>query len=169
MSVSQTTTGSALWHRVLNDPQLRDLPYKIETEEPDKIILRPRKARHSLQQGQLVGLLLEHVAGGKPAVEFAVETPRGVKVPDVVWISDALAAKLSLDAEASSNMPELVIEVLSRSNPQREMAEKVQLYLDGGAKEVWLCDVDGNLTFYDSTGEQAASSFAPSFPSTLPS
>ena len=90
-------------------------------------------------------------------------------MPDVVWISDALAAKLSLDAEASSNMPELVIEVLSRSNPQREMAEKVQLYLDGGAKEVWLCDVDGNLTFYDSTGEQAASSFAPSFPSTLPS
>ena len=75
MSVSQTTTGSALWHRVLNDPQLRDLPYKIETEEPDKIILSPHNARHSLQQGQLVGLLLEHVAGGKPAVEFAVETP----------------------------------------------------------------------------------------------
>ena len=169
MSVSQTTTGSALRRRVLNDPQLRDLPYKIETEKPDKIILRPRNARHGLQQGRLVQLLSAHLPDGRPAVEFAVETPRGVKVPDVVWISDALAAQLNIDAEASSIMPELVIEVLSRSNPQREMAEKVQLYLDGGAQEVWLCDVDGNLTFYDGTGEQAASSLVPSFPGILPS
>jgi Uma2 family endonuclease len=161
------TTTPSLWHRVLNDPQLRDLPFKIETEEPDRIILSPHKARHSLHQGRLVELLSEHVPGGRSAVEFAVETPRGVKVPDVAWISDAVIAELRLDDEASRTMPEIVIEVLSQSNPQREMQERIRLYLDGGAHEVWLCDADGRLAFYGVSGEIDGSALAPSFPRSL--
>ncbi len=164
-----TTTSSALWHRVLTDPQLRDLPFKIETEEPDRIILSPHKARRSLQQGRLVRLLAQYMPEGELAVEFAVETPRGVKVPDVVWISATRAANMPLDDEASRVMPELVIEVLSRSNSKQQMAEKVQLYSDSGAQEVWLCDADSRLTFYDASGERDASSLAPSFPRAVPS
>ncbi len=164
------TTTSPLWHRVLADPRLRDLPYRVETEEPDRIILSPHKPRHSFQQSRLVRLLFEHVQeAGEPTVEFAVETPHGVKVPDVVWISDSRAAQIPDDAEASPVMPELVVEVLSRSNPKREMMGKVQLYLQGGAHEVWLCDADGRLTVYDESGERATSALAPTFPEILPS
>ena len=162
-------TATTLWHRVLTDPQLRDLPFKIETEEPDRIILSPHKARHSLQQARLVALLLEHLSDGEPAVEFAVETPRGVKVPDVVWISEATAATLSLDDEASRVMPEIVIEVLSRSNAPREMDRKMRLYFDGGAREVWLCDADGRLRFFGADGERDGSAFAPALPRRVPS
>ncbi len=168
--MNSPTTSSTLWHRVLNDPQLRDLPFKVETTELDQIILSPHKPRHSFHQSRLIRLLLEHVRGeGEPTVEFAVETPQGVKVPDVVWISDERAVQIPDDAEASPAMPELVIEVLSRSNPQRQMEEKIQLYLDGGAHEVWLCDAEGRLSFYDASGERPGSAFAPSFPKTVPS
>ncbi len=164
------TTTTSLWHRVLTDPQLCDLPFKVETAEPDQIILSPHKPRHSFHQSRLIRLLLEHVRGeGEPTVEFAVETPEGVKVPDVVWISDERAVQILDDAEASPVMPELVIEVLSRSNPKRAMEEKIRLYLAGGAREVWLCDVEGGLSFYDASGERPGSGFAPSFPKTVTS
>lgn len=90
-------------------------------------------------------------------------------MPDVVWISDERAAQIPADAEASPVMPELVIEVLSRSNPKRRTAEKIRLYFDGGAQEVWTCDADGHLTFYSASGTRDASVLAPSFPSSVPS
>ena len=161
---TQTST-STLWHRVLTDPQLRDLPFKVETNEPDQIVLSPHKPHHSFHQSRLIRMLLEHVQfEGEPTIEFAVETSEGVKVPDVVWISDERAVQIPDDAEASPVMPELVIEVLSRSNSKRQMMAKVDLYLDGGAQEVWLCDADGRLSFYDEAGERGASALVPSFP-----
>ena len=120
--------------------------------------------------GQAIGPAVAGVAApGEPTVEFAVETPRGVKVPDVVWISETRAAQIPDDAEASPVMPELVVEVLSRSNLQRQREEKIRLYLDGGAQEVWLCDADGRLTLYDAAGERKTSALAPSFPKTIAS
>lgn len=161
-------SSTALWHRVLTDPQLRDLPFRIETEEPDRIVMSPHKPRHSILQGRLVRLLAEHVGqAGEPAVEFAVETPRGVKVPDVVWISDSRAAQIPDDAEASPVMPEVVVEVLSRSNAPRDMEAKVRLYLDGGAHEVWLCDADGGLRVFGPEGERDGSAVAPTAPARL--
>jgi len=37
---------ATLWHRVLNDPQLQELPYKIETNEhgPSSLPSRRRRA-----------------------------------------------------------------------------------------------------------------------------
>lgn len=67
-----------VWHRVLNDPQLQDLPYKIETNEHGQILLSPHKPQHGLRQSQVSGLLRDHVSQrGTPAVEFAVETKKG--------------------------------------------------------------------------------------------
>jgi hypothetical protein len=38
--------------------------------------------------------------------------------------------------------------VLSPSNSVEEMVEKCALYLEARAKEVWLCGLDGKITFY---------------------
>ncbi|HEV2130876.1 MAG TPA: Uma2 family endonuclease [Longimicrobiaceae bacterium] len=158
-----------LWHRALTDPSLRDLPYKVETNEHGQLVLSPHKPRHSLQQARVAALLRElaPAAGlppGEAATEFAVETSGGIKVPDVVWISNERLAGLPDDAEASPVMPEIVVEVLCRSNTRTEMEEKRRLYFAAGAREVWMCDPEGRLTFFGAEGEVPASELIPSFP-----
>ena len=164
------STITTAWQRVLDDPHLRNLPYKVETTETGQIILSPHKPWHSLQQGRIMRLLLTHMQeSGEPAVEFAVETRKGVKVPDVVWISKERLKALSNDAEASPFVPEICVEVLSSVNTDAEMEEKRRLYFEGGAREVWLCDEEGEMTFYVAGEENpvARSLLMPAFPSTI--
>lgn len=156
---------ATLWHRVLNDPQLQELPYKIETNEHGQIILNPHRPRHGIYQTRISDLLRDHTPqSGTRAVEFAVETAKGVKVPDVVWMSEERFAQVPDDPEASPLMPEIVVEVLSEGNTEAEIAEKRQLYLDEGAKEVWTCAEDGTMHFYDEEGAREQSALVPSFP-----
>ena len=163
--MSTKTDAPTAWHRALNDPQLRALPYKIETNTHDQIILSPHTPAHSLLQSRIMWLIDRHITqGGETTVEFPVETPQGVKVPDVVWLSAEQMSRLSNDVSASPIMPELVVEVLAAANTEAEMAEKRALYLDEDAQEVWLCAPDGTLTFYDASGRLDASALMPSFP-----
>ena len=39
-----------------------------------------------------------------------------------------------------------------------------RLYFEGGAREVWICDTDGLVTFYDEEGQISASRIAIGFP-----
>lgn len=71
------------------------------------------------------------------------------------------------DAEASPVMPELVVEVLSPSNTRAEIEEKRRIYFAGGAQEVWTCDADGRMSFYDAGGEISRSRLAPAFPASI--
>lgn len=162
-----TAQASSPWSRALADPQLRDLAYKIETNEHGQLVLSPHKPRHSFQQGKVADLLRNELQQGEIAPELAVETPWGVKVPDVVWISAERLARIPEDAEASPVMPELVIEVLSRSNTRSEIEEKRRVYFAGGAEEVWTCDPEGKIDFHDRAGEIPRSRIVPSFPSTI--
>ena len=38
--------------------------------------------------------------------------------------------------------------MLSESNSPEEMAEKRALYFEAGAREVWICELDGRMSFY---------------------
>jgi Uma2 family endonuclease len=40
------------------------------------------------------------------------------------------------------------VEILSPSNTTEEMAEKRALYFEAGAREVWIFELDGRLSFY---------------------
>ena len=156
---------ATVWHRVLNDPQLRELPYKVETNEHGQIVLSPHKPQHGLRQSRISDLLRDHLPrSGARAVEFAVETAKGVKVPDVVWLSEERLARIPDDAEASPVVPDLVVEVLSEGNTESEITEKRRLYLDEGAREVWTCAPDGTMAFHDADGEREQSALVPSFP-----
>lgn len=168
------TPAAEAWSRILGDPRFEDLPYKVETNQHGQLILSPHKLRDSRQQSRIADLLRDLVPASETApeghwsVEFAIETAKGVKVPDVVWISEERWATIPDDAEASPVAPELVIEVLSPSNTKREMEEKRELYFAAGAREVWLCDPEGRITFYDATGQIPVSALVPSFPASVP-
>ena len=153
------------WSRALRDPSLRDLPYKIETNEYGQLVMSPQKPWHGHAQLR-IGALLERLAPrlGRGAVEFAIETSRGVKLPDVIWISEERWSSIPRNAEASKIAPEICIEVLSKSNTKAEIEEKRRLYFECGAEEVWTCGVDCRMRFFTPSGEQTSSALVPDFP-----
>ena len=57
------------------------------------------------------------------------------------------------------------MEVASESDSEREFAEKRALYFEAGAREVWFCDLMGNMSFYDPAGPRERSAMCPEFPS----
>ena len=152
-AAAEATPGARAWSEALCNPQLHDLPFKIETNARGQLVLSPQKIYHSISQSRTLKLLEKHVrAQGEATVEFALYTADGVKVPDVVWISDERAGQIPEDAEASPVMPEICVEVLYRSNTQAEMEEKRRLFFEGGAEEVWIVDPEGGIVFYEASG-----------------
>ena len=97
-------------------------------------------------------------------MELAIQTADGTKVADVAWMSTERDASIPEDVEPTPVAPEICVEIRSSSNTEEEMSEKRQLYLDAGAEEVWICDEDGEMTFYDEEGEIESSHRVPSFP-----
>jgi Uma2 family endonuclease len=152
------------WDQVCADPSLQNLPYKIETNEWGQIVMSPAKYWHSSRQGRIGRILANLTELGDISTETAIETSKGVKVADVAWASDDFY-RLHADEAALSKAPELCVEVLSDSNSPLEMTEKTALYFASGAKEVWLCDDTGTMTFHVSPTEtEAASRLFPAFP-----
>ncbi len=145
------------WQDVLADKSLRDLPYKIELNEKGLIEMSPASFMHSLLQGRLTKLLGNQLEG-EVFTELAVQTTKGVRVPDVAWGSKEYVQKHIKDIYASS-APELCVEIISPSNTRGEMMGKVELFLEAGAIEVWLVTEDRQVTYHTSQGQQPQSNF----------
>ena len=135
------------WEEIIADRSLRNLPYKIETNRYNKIIMSPASFWHSDYQTEIATLLLKLLPGGKAPVECAIQTTEGVRVADVVWISLERRAP-HRRAVVLPIAPEICVEILSPSNCREEMLEKMMLYYAGGAQEVWLCDEHGHMEFF---------------------
>lgn len=152
------------WKDVCEDPHLRDLPFKIETNRFNQIVMSPVSNWHGGFQSEIAAILREKLPGGRAITECAIETADGTKVADAAWISKERLAP-HRRAYSLPVAPEICVEVVSRSNSMEEMAEKRRLYFEHGAEEVWLCDEDGRLTFFRrDTDGPASSGLCPDFP-----
>jgi Uma2 family endonuclease len=157
--------GGAAWLKAIRD--LPDVPYKVETNARGQLILSPPKPEHSVPQFTVSRLVYEAL-GEVVGPEFAVHTSEGVKVPDVIWISEERWAQVPEGAEASPVVPELCVEVMSATNTEAaEMDEKRRLYFEGGAKEVWIVSQSHAVRFFDPDGEIEQSALAPGFPTEI--
>ena len=151
------------WKEVIESPYLRDLPFKIETNEFGEIIMNPVKIGHSIYQGQISSLMQIMRPEGVAMVECAVRTRKGTKVADVAWASMEVIEKIKDETDASI-APEVCVEVVSMSNTRKEMKDKRQLYFEKGASEVWICNEYGELRFFDDSGEIEQSKMFSDFP-----
>lgn len=145
------------WQDVLADTSLQNLPYKIELNEKGIIEMSPASFGHSRLQGKIAALLLMQL-GGEVFTELAIQTSKGVRVPDVAWGSESYTLMHQAELWASS-APELCIEILSPSNTVKDMQERVTLFLQAGALEVWLVEENGTISQYDATGLITTSQF----------
>ena len=151
------------WKEVTENPNLQDLPFKIELNEYGQIVMNLVKLNHSVYQGEIISRLRAINPDGKVLAECAVWTCKGTKVADVAWFSDELWSKQRGKTEATI-APEVCVEVSSMSNTGNEMKEKRELYFEQGAQEFWFCDEYGNISFYNSKKKLKNSVLFPEFP-----
>ncbi len=156
------------WTEICDDPSLRDLPFKIETNRYGTIMMSPAKGWHSDRQFEIQKLLMRLMGHGRALPEVPVQTTDGVKVADVGWFTMERLRPIRREA-VYPIAPEICIEVLSRSNSREEMIDKMKLYFASGASEVWLCGEEGEMEFFTSAIPQAvaASLLCPAFPAQL--
>ena len=145
------------WASVINDPLLRELPFKIELDKWGRILMSPASNMHGSLQFE-VGSDIKHASQGhgKIIMECSIQTSQGVKVADIAWASEAFIAEYGFETPYRK-APELCVEIISPSNSKGEMNEKIALYLAQGAQEVWLVDEDATIQYYCYAGQLAAS------------
>jgi Uma2 family endonuclease len=125
--------------------------------------MSPVKLYHSALQIRIAVILESLLKNGIALSECAIKTSKGTRVADVAWLSLDNWAKIKGETEASIS-PDICVEIISGSNSKKEMREKRQLYFAAGAKEVWLCDENGKMQFFNAKGELGRSVLVAGFP-----
>ena len=86
-----------------------------------------------------------------------------MRCPYVVWLPLDLLASLDLD-DVMHEAPPICVEVLSPSNKATDLQHKIELYFEHGAQEVWICDGEGGMSFFNASGELEFSVLCSKFP-----
>lgn len=158
------------WKEVRAHPTLNAIEGRVETDRFGYAIVHPLPVlAHSRYQSEISFRIHEFLPGGKAIVICPISTSEGVKAVDVIWISKE-RLKNAVRGDILIKTPEICVEVLSPSNTRQEIAEKKRLYFEGGAEEVWICDLKGGLHFFGKDApkdELTTSAVCPEFPKQL--
>jgi len=168
-SAQQTAFNLKRWAEILADPELARLPHRIETDRHGHILMSPPPApQHGNFQSEIAHNLRSLLGSGRVITECPLSTSDGVKALDIAWLKPGRAQELR-STVCLVRAPEICVEVLSASNTPAEIDEKIALYFEAGAQEVWTCDQDGTLEFHFSTAPEVrqASEICPEFPSVI--
>lgn len=155
-----------VWERLLADRELARIEGRIETDRHGQIIMSPPPGPiHGTRQAEIAYLLRSRM-GGRLVTECSISTSDGVKAADVGWFSELRFAR-AFDDRCFLEAPEICVEILSPSNTRGEMEEKMALYFNAGAEEVWFCELDGSMGFYSTDGALERSQRCPDFPQAI--
>ena len=135
-----------------------NLPFPWETNARGQIIMTPVNYGHSSHVGKLIRKLALIAPDWESGAELGIYTSDGVKAPDITLASPEYHARHLKDTSYVTEAPEICIEVMSPSNSWQEMQDKMPLYFEVGAQEVWIVDVDGKVFFFAIGNEQLQNS-----------
>ena len=161
----QTAFNLKRWGELLADRDLARLPHRIETDRHGHILMSPPPApAHGDQQSEIVYLLKTLLPHGRVVTECPLSTSDGVKAVDVAWLAPERRQEVR-SVICFIKAPEICVEVLSPSNTPEEISEKIALYFESGAREVWVCD-RGSFRFHflDAPEIRLSSEMCPQFP-----
>jgi Uma2 family endonuclease len=167
-SEKQTAFNLQRWRELIADPDLARLPHRIETDRHGHILMSPPPApAHGDQQVEIAHLLKTLLPQGRVVTECPISTSDGVKAVDVAWLAPERRQEVR-SLICLIKAPEICVEVLSPSNTPDEIAEKIALYFETRAQEVWICD-QGILHFRFPTIPKIrpSSGMCPTFPSQI--
>jgi Uma2 family endonuclease len=162
---AQTRFNLRRWNELLDDPEVCRIEGRIETDRYGNIIMSPPPApSHGSFQLEIGHILRTFVHEGRVLTECPISTADGVKAADVAWASTECMRHLG-NRSCFPKSPEICVEVLSPRNSEAEINEKMRLYLDAGAQEIWVCDKTGKMSFFGArTVRLRKSKLCPDFP-----
>ena len=148
------------WQEVIDNPNLKNLPFKIELNRWGRVEMSPASNWHALLRSRLAQWIRAALNHGETLTEASVQTTDGVRVPDVVWASADFLAEQNFNTPFT-RAPSICVEIISPGNTRLEMLEKTRLYLEAGAVEVWLVSEAGQLEVEDIEGARNDSRLLP--------
>jgi hypothetical protein len=113
---------------------------------------------HQQVAGEIVIQLVRRL-GPRASPEVSIYTDRGIRAPDVVWTP----AHRWLEAKGENPLPfvpDVCVQVVSPSNTRQESLIKVGTYLRGGAREVIVVGLKGEIEFFGPGGKLETSALA---------
>ncbi|MEO6588811.1 MAG: Uma2 family endonuclease [Pyrinomonadaceae bacterium] len=150
------------WHELMDNPFFQDVPYKVELNKFGKILMSPASNKHGILQNRVARDIEYDKKSGVVIIECSILTSEGVRVADVAWASDEFIGEFG-EITPYPKAPEICVEIKSPANTQAEMEEKVKLYLEKGAQEVWIIDLKGKTNFYSHIGKIKSSKLVKKF------
>lgn len=104
---------------------------------------------------------------GKTMGECPISTADGIRAADVAWASPECLRELG-NRKCFVRAPEICVEIISPANSDEEIREKMQLYFDAGAHEIWICGAFGKMTFFKAPSTPLLrSTLCPEFPAQI--
>jgi Uma2 family endonuclease len=141
------------WNELAADPESPDY---FELNEFGELIVTPKPTVGHQRVASAVARILTARLGGEAVTDVSVLTDRGVRAPDVVWMTterwDECKGQSPLQV-----VPDVCVEVLSPSNTREEIAMKVGAYLRGGAPEAIVVGLKGEVEFFGPEGKRESS------------
>jgi Uma2 family endonuclease len=139
---------------------------QMELDSYGNIVMSPPPSEWHQTQAEWISQCLKLILPSWTVVQnIGVLTGNVVQQPDVLaasWKRPKTEGKKPFDPA-----PEICVEVLSPSNSRSQMERKQKLYLEAGAKEVWICDEENRMSFFTIQGQIERSMVAPEFPLTI--
>jgi len=120
--------------------------------------MTPVNYGHSSHVGTLIKILARIAPTWESGSELGIYTSDGVKAPDVTLASPEYHARHLKDTGYVTEATEICVEVMSPSNSWQEMLDKMPLYFEVGAQEVWIVDVEGKVFFFADGNEKLQNS-----------
>lgn len=157
------------WAELVADREIAALPNKVETDRDGNVIMIPPATfSHGDRQNDIGSRLKGLLPKGRVITECGVSTSEGGKVPDVAWLSIGHPQVLEEKINLANPAPEICIEVLSPENTSAQIEQKAALYFEAGAREVWICGLNGEMRFLTKSGSaEGRSRIFPEFPSMI--
>src|SRR3989442_10591729 len=122
---TQTAFNMRRWAELLDDPELARFEGRVETDRYGHIIMSPPPApSHGSFQAEIAHLLRNLMPRGRVLTECPISTADGVKAADVAWASPQSMKQLG-NQVCFPTAPEICVEVLSPSNTEAEIREKM--------------------------------------------
>jgi ABC-type polysaccharide/polyol phosphate transport system ATPase subunit len=102
------------------------------------------ESRAGFYAGQAASLLLQQLPGGSLVFNVPVETPEGVLVADLGWVSPERLQTLRTEPTWSAP-PDICVSIVSASKPAVVAEHNMHHFLRGGATEAWVVRGDGSV------------------------
>ena len=147
------------WQDMCADPAFNDVLGKVELNEWGDVLMNPPVGKPHGWTATSIVVVLEQFPGGLTMAEVGIITSLGVRVPDVVWCSDAWLAQHPENAPLTS-APEICVEISSPSNTLSELRRKARAYVEAGAIEAWIASpTERTVEIHTPTGQTESTTF----------